>query len=68
MASLKSLAAAANQSPAAFAKGNIHTDGLVGKLARIYYFSTGVHGGGAASMETAGDKPRTPGERLYQVG
>ncbi len=68
MASVKSLASAAGQSPSAFAKGNIHADGVVGKLARIYYFSMGVHGGGAASMETAGDKPRTLGERLYQVG
>lgn len=65
---LARMAAAAGKSTAAFAEGNIHTDGDVGKLARIYYYSTGVHGSGRASMATSGDKVRTPGERLYQIG
>lgn len=66
--SFKARASKAGKSPAAFAEANIHADGVVGKLARIAYTGQGVHGDGKSTMAHPGDKPRTLGERLYQVG
>lgn len=66
--SIKSRAKRAGQSPSAFAEANIHADGNVGKLARIFYVGQGVHGDGKSTMQHPGDRPRTLGERLYQVG
>ena len=64
---LAGLAKKAGQSLEKFAKANIHTDGEVGKLARMYYTLQMVHGGGASRMDGSGD-PRTPGQKLYQIG
>lgn len=65
--SFKSRAAAAGKDPAAFAEANIHADGVVGKLARLYYIQQGVHGNGKTNMGQAGDA-RTTGDRIYQIG
>lgn len=64
---LAKMAAAKGQSTAAFAEANIHADGLVGKLARMYYIQSGVHGSGQANMGNAGDR-RSVGDRIYQIG
>lgn len=66
---LHKLAAKAGMSVSAYAKANIHTDGVVGQLARMYYTmnSGGVHGDGKADMSGGGDK-RTLSEKLYQIG
>jgi len=65
--SLSSRAARAGMDVGAYAKANIHTDGPVGKLARLYYLQQGVHGSGEAEMSRAGDK-RSVADKLYQVG
>lgn len=66
---LKSRAKAAGMSVEKFAESNIHADGVVGKLARMYYLSGsgGTHGSGKSKMDGSGDK-RTLGQKIYQIG
>ena len=64
---LSALASKAGQPLAKFAESNIHTDGEVGRLARLYYNQQTVHGGGKASMDGMGDQ-RSIGQSIYQIG
>lgn len=63
------MAEAAGVSPAKYAAANVHAEGEVGILARMYlvYNSGGVHGGGESDMSHGGDK-RSLSDRLYQIG
>lgn len=61
------LARKAKMSPKAFAQANIHSDSEVGKLARMYYIASGVHGSGNTNADSAGDV-RSIGARMYQIG
>ena len=67
MNSLVALAAKAGKSPKAFAKANIHADGPVGKMARMYYMKLGLHGAGKSRMDAPGDG-RKPNAKLQQLG
>lgn len=67
MSKFTEMAKRAKKTPDAFAEANIHTDGEVGRLARLYYLMQGTHGGGKARMDTPGDT-RSIGTRLYQIG
>lgn len=65
--SLATMAREKNMDVGAFAKANIHTDGLVGKLARMYYTKEAVHGTGKSTMKGPGDK-RSSATKLYDMG
>lgn len=65
--SLAARAVKASMTPSAFAKANLHTFGIVGKLARIAYIKEAIHGGGDATMAKPGDS-RKGKSKLYQVG
>jgi hypothetical protein len=65
--SLMNRAARAGKTVKAYAEANIHTDGPVGKMARMYYLKAGSHGAGKSNMSGAGDT-RPAGASLYQMG
>lgn len=67
MGMFSELAKKAKMTPKAFALSNIHADGPIGKLARMWYIAQGVHGGGKTNMGGSGDD-RTMSQKLYQVG